>query len=471
MTEVAPPTDRKRSRFDLAVAAVALLCGSVLAVVIPPLGGWDEPVHFLRAWQVSDGGVFPRTGTDANGTPDLFGQVPASLPGEMRAIMRDGLFNPHNAQHAYSHLNDAEPHGPPTWQGFEGAGAYSPVPYLPAALAIRAGRTLGLSTLAMIELARLAQVVAYAAIIGLAVRRIKRRRPVLAVLALAPVALIQVGTVSADPLTTALTLLVVAEASHLLSLPSEEIGIAHLAEVAAVLVALALAKPPYLLVGVFLLLPLWRHRGRVALGLGAAAAAAMGFAVTWNLWAQHHYVPQNGLVSKPGTAFYAFHDVVPRDQFGYVRSHPFSFLAAIGRTLAHYPGDLVEGAFTQSPSWQPPRAMVLGAVLLVVFALVASPVPLPGGRPMRLLGLGVAGALFVSLLFLAYVGWNAVAAPRIDAFQGRYLLPVVAVLAVVVTPPLTARSRTDEGALGAILAGSAMLALWVAVGMARFFYF
>jgi hypothetical protein len=115
--------------------------------------------------------------------------------------------------------------------------------------------------------------------------------------------------------------------------------------------------------------------------------------------------------------------------------------------------------------------MVLGVVVLVACALVVSPVPLPGGRSMRLLGLGVAGGLFVSLLFLAYVGWNAVAAPRIDAFQGRYLLPVVAVLVVVATPALTARSRADERAVRAILAGSGALALWVTVGMARFFYF
>jgi uncharacterized membrane protein len=457
--------------FDLAVATVALLCGAVLAVAIPPLGGWDEPVHFLRAWQVSDGRIFPRTGADTNGTPDLFARVPASLPGEMRAVMRDGLFNPHHARHAYRHLGDPAPHGPPTWEGFEGAGAYSPVPYLPAALAIRAGRALRLSTLAMVELARLAQVLAYAAIVGLAVRRINYRRPVLAVLALAPVALIQVATVSADPLTTALTLLVVAEASCLLSLPSEAIGTARLAEVAAALVALALAKPPYLLVGAFLLLPMWRHRGRVSVGLGTALAAAIGFAAAWNQWARNHYVPANAGVTKPGTTFYAFHNVVPRDQFGYVRSHPFSFFAAIGRTLAHYPGELVRGAFAQSPSWQPPGAMVLCVVALVAYALAISPVPLPGGRPMRLLGLGVAGGLFVSLMFLAYVGWNAVSAPRIDAFQGRYLLPVVAVLAVVAAPPFAARSRTDERAIRAILAGSGALALWVTVGMARFFYF
>lgn len=455
-------------RFDLAVAAVALVAGVVFIVAIPPLGGFDEPVHFLRAWQVSDGRVLPRYGTDADGTPDQFALVPASLPAELRVVLRDGLVNAPHAGHVYSHLGDPAPHGPRRWEGLDGT-AYSPVPYVPAALAIRLGRALGLSTLALIELARLAQVVAYAAIVGLAIRRIDYRRPVLAVLALAPVALIQMVAVSADSLTIALTFLVIAEGLRLQARPSEEIGIAVLAEAAVAVVALALGKPPYLLVCAFFLLPMWRHRGRTAAALGAALAVGGGLSLAWNQWSENHYVTQNGINTAAGNRFYAFHNVAPQDQFGYVRAHPFRFLSVIGRTVAHYPGQLFHDAFAQSPAWQPPGAMVVCVLVLLAAALLASSGRLPGGATMRLLGVGVAGAMFVSLMFLAYVGWNAVTAPRIDAFQGRYLLPVAAVIAIVVIPDLD-RSGSER-AWRVILAGSGLLAFWVAVGMARLFYF
>ena len=461
--------------FDLAVATLVLACGAVLAVVMPALAGFDEPVHFVRAWQVSDGGIFPRERVKSDGTTDLFARVPRSLPVDMRAILRDGLFDLHDAQFVYSHLGDPAPHGARTWVGLEGAGEYSPVPYLPSALAIRLGRGLGLSTLALIEVARIAQVLAYAALIGLAVRRIRHRGAVVAVLALAPVALIQVATVSADPLTTALTLLVIAEASHLLSLRSADIGRWQLGEVVAVLVALALAKPPYFLAAAFLLVPMWRHRGRVAAGLGGGLAAAGGLALAWNHWAQNHFVRLTGGVAPRGFESYAFHNVEPKDQFGYVRSHPLRFLSTIGRTLARYPGDLVHGAFAQSPTWRPPGVMVLCVLVLLAAALAASPEPVAGGGLMRLLGAAVAVVLFVSLFLLAYVGWNAVAAPRIDAFQGRYLLPVVAVLAIVAAPAIPLRLPAGNESMQrfarAILAGSAATALWVALGMARFFYF
>ena len=141
----------------------------------------------------------------------------------------------------------------------------------------------------------------------------------------------------------------------------------------------------------------------------------------------------------------------------------------IGRTVARYPGRLVHDAFAQSPTWRPPGAMVACVVVLLAAALLCSHDPLPGGRAMRLLGVGVAVAMFVSLMFLAYVGWNAVTAPRIDAFQGRYLLPVAAVIAIVVLPDLRLRS-TGERARWVILGGSGLLAVWIAVGMARLFY-
>ncbi len=195
-----------------------------------------------------------------------------------------------------------------------------------------------------------------------------------------------------------------------------------------------------------------------------------GLSLGWNQWSENHYVTQNGINVPGGSHFYAFHNVAPRDQFGYVRSHPFSFVAVIGRTVAHYPGALLHDAFAQSSAWRPSGAMVVCVLVLLAAAVLCSHEPLPGGMVMRLLGVAVAGAMFVSLMFLAYVGWNAVTAPRIDAFQGRYLLPVVAVLAMIVVPDFRAGSGSERG-WRVILAGSGLLALWVAVGMARLFYF
>jgi hypothetical protein len=80
----------------------------------------------------------------------------------------------------------------------------------------------------------------------------------------------------------------------------------------------------------------------------------------------------------------------------------------------------------------------------------------------------------VSLL-LAYVGWNALRAPRLDGFQGRYLLLVLGIVCLVSFPD---RERADveitSGGTGGrgipiaplVVAWSAAMLLAVEVGLA-----
>jgi uncharacterized membrane protein len=86
---------------------------------------------------------------------------------------------------------------------------------------------------------------------------------------------------------------------------------------------------------------------------------------------------------------------------------------------------------------------------------------------MRAVGLGLAAlTVFVSLL-LAYIGWNALHAPRIDGFQGRYLLLVLALIALMIRPDGKRPARFDVSRVGVWLAGwMALMLLLVEVGLA-----
>jgi len=77
-------------------------------------------------------------------------------------------------------------------------------------------------------------------------------------------------------------------------------------------------------------------------------------------------------------------------------------------------------------------------------------------------------------LKIPHVGWNALHAPRIDGYQGRYLLVVLAMVALVIAPdprpvpsagPLaTIRARVG-GRTGWLVACSALMLLLVEVGI------
>ena len=88
----------------------------------------------------------------------------------------------------------------------------------------------------------------------------------------------------------------------------------------------------------------------------------------------------------------------------------------------------------------------------------------------------LAAVTVVVSLLLAYVGWNALRAPRIDGFQGRYLLLVLAIVALVVHPDSPA-ARPRAGVLqyvggrvreaGLVLVGfSGLMLLAVEIGLA-----
>jgi hypothetical protein len=108
--------------------------------------------------------------------------------------------------------------------------------------------------------------------------------------------------------------------------------------------------------------------------------------------------------------------------------------------------------------WHAPGLIALLVGAGVVAATVLDAGPLPGGRAMRAFALLLAAAAVVASLVLAYVGWNALRAPRIDGYQGRYLLVMLALVALVLVPAPSAAS----GALATIRARVGSRVSWLA---------
>jgi len=179
--------------------------------------------------------------------------------------------------------------------------------------------------------------------------------------------------------------------------------------------------------------------------------------------------------------------VQPKDQLAYLRGHPLAFAGAIGRMITDHGASIAHDIVAQVSYWHVPGliAILAGGVLIAV--VVADAGRLPGGAPMRILALALAAVTVLVSLFLAYVGWNAVRAPRIDGYQGRYLLVVLAIIGLVLMPdrpPATAEPDRAEsgsarvlptgnrvGSVALVLAGcSAALLLAIELGLALHSY-
>ena len=170
-----------------ALWTIGLVVGVTAAIITPAFTGYDEPVHFLRAWDLSSGHLVARSAGDGHGGTTLVGDFPQTLPTDIAALLVDGYYagggpgcgpthDAHDASCTFHHISDPAPHGPPVAKDFPSTAVYAPVPYAPAALAIGASRVLGLSTLATLWAARLASLAAYLTVVALALRRLPRHR-------------------------------------------------------------------------------------------------------------------------------------------------------------------------------------------------------------------------------------------------------------------------------------------------------
>jgi len=392
--------------------------------------------------------------------PTLGTNVPEGLPRQMLAILRDGLLRQHDdARRTWSHVDDPAPRGVPTFVDFSAAAVYPPVPYIPAAIGIRIGRGLGVSAFVLILLARLGELAAFIALVALAVRRLPSRAWILAVVALMPVALFQAATVSADAITNALALLVIADAFALTAQPVDRVPRGLLVETILATIGLALCKQPYLLVVALLVIPAWRHRRQIGAALAVTVAVGGGLALAWTRWANDHYIAPDFLPpSLGGHANYANNNVQPARQLSYLRSHPFAFTGAVWRMVTDHGVSIAHDVTAQVSYWHASGLIALLVGAGVVAAVVLDAGPLPGGRAMRALALLLAAGAVVASLFLAYVGWNALRAPRIDGYQGRYLLVMLALVALVLVPAPSAAS----GALATVRARVGSRVSWLA---------
>ena len=204
------------------------------------------------------------------------------------------------------------------------------------------------------------------------------------------------------------------------------------------------------------------------MGAGFVAAAA------WGAYASTIYVAPKLPSNIVGhiTRYTVYTHVDPGRQERFVLEHPLRFLATIGRTFGSYWSDILRGAVAQLP-WAVSAWVAVAAFAIVGIAAIEPETrdePLLGWRS-RVLLAGIALASFLALMLLAYTGWNAVGSPRIGAFQGRYLLPLLP-LVILCLPARQARApATDQRRVGAlVMIAPALLLTVVWFGLRSHFY-
>lgn len=398
----------------LAFAALAGVAGLLFALLTPPLQAPDEIRHLMRASAIARGQLL----ATAHAGEFAAVELPRGVVELERRLDARTLYR-HPERRADRRALASEARRPLDESDrirVALPSLYSPLAYLPQALAMAALRPFAAPAVAHVWLGRVANLAAYLLLIGFALRRAPAHRWTLLLVAATPIAVFEAAALGADAFTIgiafAFTAAVLAAAARRDALSGRELG-----ELATLAVLLALAKPGYSpLVLLIALVPGARFAsGRARAGAAAAVLAAGVLpAAAWMALLQ-------GLPLRPLTTW-----ADPEAQIAYVLAHPFRVLGVLAETLVTRLPAYVQTGVSDlghldvalpTPLWAAWPAFV--AAVAIADGGRASPVR--GAQ--RALMLAIALLCWVAAMLLAYVGWNRVGDDAIRYVQGRYFLP------------------------------------------------
>lgn len=400
----------------------------MMALVTPPFQVPDEPNHFFRVYQLSEGHILAQPRATGSG-----GLVPRSLKDLLVITARGIPFNP-QAKFAFERWlkgwNIPANEQDRCFLEFANTGVYSPLVYISHVFGLRLARAMRWPPLAWMYAARIAGALSIWLVAGLCMRVAPARwRPVFLLLLMAPMFMFEAAGIAADGMTNITAFIFTAAVLNATS-GENILTRKQLVLLTGLASALALCKPPYVLLVILLgLVPARRFesfRERLVWIVGTLIFV-FSLSAAWNLAVKMDFVWPSRFKDRTD----------PILQMAFIREHPRAFVAVLMRTLKSDGGTLLE-QWVGRLGWLDVRLppVLIGAYYMVFFLLaVSSPraFPQPWWGVTALLAIPVAGSLLT--LGACYTTFTPVRHPVVLGFQGRYFIPwgplVAAVLAAI----------------------------------------
>ena len=398
-----------------------------MVYILPPFQAPDEAAHFYRAVQISHGQFRPAI------APPTYRQGAGGSVDTAAYQLVDrycGMPNWNCARQdrpTLAALAAGSPPGPLQTVSFSNTVVYLPIAHVVPAVGIAIARAAGLNPLAWLYAGRVVAALFAIAMSWLALRLLRDHSAsalVFAVAALPMVSSIS-PTLSADSGVVSCSLLLFALCATLLE--GSPFGWPLcLALVITVFYASA-AKLAYLPLA---LLPLGcaisgRRSRTVVITTALVALCAIGTTLLWSSAIREYVFPISQDLK-----------VDPEGQLVYIRGHPVAFALTIGKSM------IVQAPFAAitliGRKLSDLRVLLPWAVVAMSAVTLAAGAITSGSRRVRLplhlfAFVIVAGCAAATFLFL-YVQNSAVGSTRVEAYQGRYLIPLLPFLAFVVPP-------------------------------------
>jgi len=456
-----PPDGRPRLR-SLSIqlpgmfVIIALVVGTALVVINPPFQAADEPEHFWRAWQITQGEFVSRQ---------------ATVQGEQGAYLPDGLTvfstqfapiinrpaNKTSARHILDSLKIPLDADHKTFLAFGNTAHYFPLAYLPQCLGIGLGRLFFDRVGLIFYFSRESNLVVFVLLGYLSLRA----APVIArpmfLLLLTPTMLSLAASVSGDTLTNASAALFTSLVCRYFAAGANSVN--RNALLAFYLVSIPLSVDKFVYVPLLLLLFLIPARN---FGGSPRKIAHVALLIVVNLFVLGLWT---SATSSLNATISEDPNVSAPQQIAYLRQNPQRVPTLLWNTATDVPWFLCR-TYVGVIGWIDrlfPTPLVIAWLLLLLLACwTADDGPAP---PMMKTIFLIAPAIIASILFnwlLDFIYWTPVGFFKVNGLQGRYLFPLtppffLIAIAILRKLPGLAPSRPRDTALNLAAAAACLM--------------
>lgn len=404
---------------ETAFLIIGLIYGLCFLIATPALQVPDEYEHFYRALYVSEGHVLPEKVGNMSGV-----YIPESVQLTASEISREWVLFIKDRDDKINLIPLLDIGFNSQNRVFEDISriaviTYSPVPYIIPAFAITLGKLLNLSPLILIYIGRLANLLVWVFLTYLAIRIIPVHKWVLFMIALIPITLFEAASLSADSLILGLSFIIVAIFFKYAFDDKEKINIKDIYILFILILLLSLSKQIYfLLLLLIFLIPSWKFGGRKKMFLtaGFLFLSVIIISGAWNLLVKDLYVPIVPQVSISG-------------QIAYILGDPLRFPYTLLNTF-FYRGFSYQLLFVGNFWLDIPLPMWwIGAYILsmIPVALIDKSMVLVS-KNQKLTSLTIFTIIFLLVCAFVYISWTVVGQNIIDGIQGRYFIPILPLL-------------------------------------------
>ena len=469
--------------FEYVAVGLILIFAIAVRIITPPYQVADEINHFARAWQISEGKFLSATAQvraiERGDNPTTKDQVRWSCKGGRVTLnSEDEKFfvaetprsmMPHeftldvvNKFHLISFdmakkFFDTPLNSEATeWHLIPNTGSYSPLAYLPQAVAAWIGRQLNLTAGAIYYVMCLSGLVFAATCVFLSMKLLPEKKMLIFLLASMPMFLVEATSNSADAVIYGLCFLATA---WILSLrgKSERLTAFEIFGLIIFAIALGLLKQVYgAILLLYFLIPRARFKSTAQfVGVGIfILATELAVSTAWL------YVSSDFGRVPLFTGFYMGLDGIDvAAQKNFILAHPTEFFAAFVTTLAHpdiWFAKTFFGVLGIVNVYFPKIFYVGYAAVLIVAASIGK---LQLTLPQRLLMLFATFITMLGVFAVEYLVWSPIGADVIAGVQGRYFVP----MALLALSSLSLFESPKFACLPTLLIGilSAALTLWI----------